>query len=103
VNSDKPHYLGHRKRLGERFIKNGLEGFSNYEIVELLLTLAIPRLDVKEPAKALIARFGNLRGILDAPLRNEKDEEERIAVVVAFLSGKSVWHNHTIVWYKHTI
>lgn len=65
---DKPHYLGHRKRLRKRFIKNGLNGFADYEVVELLLTLAIPRLDVKEPAKALIARFGNLRGILDAPL-----------------------------------
>ena len=66
--SDKPHYHGHRRRLRERFIKNGLEGFADYEVVELLLTLAIPRLDVKEPAKALITRFGNLRGILDAPL-----------------------------------
>ena len=37
-------------------------------MVELLLTPAIPRSDVKRPAKALIARFGNLRGILDAPV-----------------------------------
>lgn len=64
----KPHYLGHRQRLRERFVKAGLEGLADYEVVELLLTLAIPRSDVKGPAKALIARFGNLRGILDAPL-----------------------------------
>lgn len=63
-----PHYHGHRRRLRERFIKSGLEGFADYEVVELLLTLAIPRSDVKRPAKALIARFGNLRGILDAPV-----------------------------------
>lgn len=63
-----PHYLGHRRRLRERFVKSGLSGLADYEVVELLLTLAIPRADVKEPAKALIARFGNLRGILDAPL-----------------------------------
>jgi DNA repair protein RadC len=68
MSPEKPHYFGHRKRLRERFLKNGLGGFADYEVVELLLTLAIPRLDVKEPAKALIARFGNLRGILDAPL-----------------------------------
>jgi DNA repair protein RadC len=68
MSPENPHYLGHRKRLRERFLKNGLGGFADYEVVELLLTLAIPRLDVKEPAKALIARFGNLRGILDAPL-----------------------------------
>ena len=49
-------------------MRSGFEGFNDYEVVELLLTLAIPRLDVKQPAKALIARFGNLRGILDAPL-----------------------------------
>ena len=62
-----PHHLGHRQRLRERFIRSGFEGFNDYEVVELLLTLAIPRSDVKQPAKALIARFGNLRGILDAP------------------------------------
>jgi len=37
-------------------------------VVELLLTLAIPRSDVKQPAKALIARFRNLQGVLDAPV-----------------------------------
>ncbi len=63
-----PSYAGHRRRLRERFEKSGLEGFADYEVVELLLTLAIPRSDVKQPAKDLIARFGNLRGILDAPL-----------------------------------
>jgi DNA repair protein RadC len=61
------HYLGHRKRLRERFMKAGLDGFADHEVVELLLTLAIPRSDVKQPAKALIERFGNLRAILDAP------------------------------------
>src|SRR5262245_23912084 len=61
-------HVGHRRRLRDRFEKSGLEGFADYEVVELLLTLAIPRSDVKQPAKELIARFGNLRGILDAPL-----------------------------------
>jgi DNA repair protein RadC len=62
------HYYGHRQRLRERFLKSGFEGLADYEVVELILTLAIPRSDVKQPAKALIARFGNLRGILDAPV-----------------------------------
>lgn len=68
MTDDEPHYHGHRQHLRERFLKSGLEGFADYEVVELLLTLAIPRSDVKQPAKALIARFGNLRGILDAPI-----------------------------------
>ncbi len=68
MTESDPHYLGHRLRLRERFLKSGFEGLHDYEVVELLLTLAIPRLDVKQQAKALMARFGNLRGILDAPL-----------------------------------
>lgn len=68
MNQADPHYLGHRKRLRERFMKAGLDGFADHEVVELLLTLAIPRSDVKRPAKALIERFGSLRAILDAPV-----------------------------------
>ena len=65
---DRPHYHGHRKRLRERFLAGGLAGFAEHEVIELLLTLAIPRSDVKQPAKALLERFGSLRGVLDAPL-----------------------------------
>ncbi len=68
MSKDHPHYLGHRARLRDRFLKAGLDGLGEHEVVELLLTLAIPRSDVEEPAKALLRRFGNLRGILDAPL-----------------------------------
>lgn len=68
VSLGRPDFEGHRQRLRDRFEKSGFQGFSDYEVVELLLTLAIPRQDVKQPAKALIARFGNLRGILDASL-----------------------------------
>ncbi len=68
MDPEKPHYHGHRQRLRERFIKSGLEGFTDYEVVELILTLAIPQKDVKPLAKELISRFGSLRGILDASL-----------------------------------
>ena len=64
---ERPHHHGHRQRLRERFLKSGLAGFAEHEVVELILTLAIPRRDVKGPAKALLARFGNLRGVMDAP------------------------------------
>jgi len=75
-----PDYLGHRSRLRARFEKGGLEGFADYEVVELLLTLAIPRHDVKQPAKALLQRFGSLRSILDAP-RNELSKVKGIGSV----------------------
>jgi DNA repair protein RadC len=70
---DKPHYVGHRQRLRDRFLKSGLEGFAPHEVVELILTLAVPRRDVKEWAKALLERFGSLRGILDAPLEQLRE------------------------------
>ncbi|QYY36139.1 DNA repair protein RadC [Ruficoccus sp. ZRK36] len=57
---------GHRARLRQRFLKSGFDGFADHEIVEVLLTLCIPRRDVKAPAKALLQRFGSVRGILDA-------------------------------------
>jgi DNA repair protein RadC len=60
---------GHRKRLREKFLKSGLEGFNDYEIVELLLSLGTPRRDCKQPAKEAIKRFHNLRGVLEAPAR----------------------------------
>ena len=66
--SRHPHYLGHRERLRERFLRVGFAGFADHEVVELLLILAIPRRDVKGPAKELLRRFGNLRGVLDAPV-----------------------------------
>jgi len=62
----KPHYHDHRKRLRERFERGGERALQNYEILELLLTYAIPRKDVKPVAKELIDTFGSLAGVLDA-------------------------------------
>ena len=59
-------YKGHRKRLREKFLKSGLAGFHDYEIVELLLTLGAPRRDCKPQAKEAIKRFKTLRGVLAA-------------------------------------
>ncbi len=63
--SDDMH-TGHRKRLREKFLKSGLSGFHDYEIVELLLTLGSPRKDCKPQAKEAIKRFQTLRGVLSA-------------------------------------
>jgi len=58
---------GHRKRLRGKFIKSGLVGFHDYEIIELLLTLGSPRKDCKQQAKEAIKKFKTLRGVLEAP------------------------------------
>lgn len=57
---------GHRKRLRERFLKSGLDGFPDYEIVELLLCLGTPRKDCKQPAREAVKKFHTLRRILEA-------------------------------------
>ena len=66
-----PHKgTGHRGRLRQKFLDTGLEGFLDYEIVELLLTLGTPRKDCKDVAKSAIKTFGGLRAVLDASLDN---------------------------------
>ena len=57
---------GHRKRLREKFLDSGLAGFHDYEVVELLLTLAMPRKDCKDAAKAAMKQFKTLQGVLEA-------------------------------------
>jgi DNA repair protein RadC len=66
VEKSAPHYLEHRRRLKARFEQDGLEGFHEYEILELLLCYAIPQGDVKPLAKELLNRFGDLKGVMDA-------------------------------------
>lgn len=64
---EKPHYLGHRDRLRERFSLAGHTALPDYELLELLLFRLIPRADTKPVAKALLARFGTLAEVLGAP------------------------------------
>lgn len=57
---------GHRQRLRERFLKYGLSGFHDYEVIELLLALGTPRKDCKDAAKAALVRFKTLQGVFEA-------------------------------------
>lgn len=57
---------GHRKRLKERFAREGLESFHEINMLELLLFYCIPQKDTNPLAHALLDRFGNLCGVLEA-------------------------------------
>lgn len=63
--ADNPH-SGHRLRMKQQFLRNGLDAFENHQVLELLLFFAIARKDVNELAHELIRRFGSLSQVLDA-------------------------------------
>jgi DNA repair protein RadC len=62
--------LGHRDRLRQRALKGGLEAIPDYELLELFLFRTFSRGDVKPKAKALLARFGDMAGVLGASLED---------------------------------
>lgn len=59
---------GHRQRLKDRFLREGLDGFTEIQALELLLFYAIPVKDTNPLAHALLDRFGSLARLLDAPV-----------------------------------
>lgn len=63
-----PHYTGHRDRLRRRFLEGGPDALQDYELLEMILFSVDPRRDVKPLAKALIRDFGDLWGVVNAPV-----------------------------------
>lgn len=59
---------GHRERVMERFLREGLDGFTEVQALELLLFFSIPRGDTNPLAHQLLNRFGSLDKVLDAPV-----------------------------------
>ena len=80
---------GHRDRLRRRYVGAGAAALAHHELLELLLFEFVPRADTKELAKALLARFGNLEGVLFAPakeLQTVKGVGARIANAISTLA-----------------
>ena len=67
-------HVGHRERLRDRVRKEGLKNFQDYQVLEYVLTFAIPYKDTNEIAHRLISKFGSFYGVLEA------DEEELATV-----------------------
>lgn len=63
--TDKRHYHGHRERLRGRLARDS-RALADYEILELLLGYVLTRQDTKPLAKALLERFGTLKGVFAA-------------------------------------
>lgn len=80
----KTHAHGHRQRLRDRFLRDFGASMADYELLELLLTLALPRRDVKPIAKELVARFGSFADVVSAdPAALETVKDVKSSTVTA--------------------
>lgn len=79
-------HTGHRKRLRERFLKEGLDSFEDHQVLELLLFQAVPRLDTNPIAHKLMKRFGSLSAVLEADPKDVASVEGVGENAAAFLS-----------------
>lgn len=59
-------HAGHRQRVRERFLKVGGDALEDYELLELILQLVVPRRDTKALAKTLLREFGTFSGVFNA-------------------------------------
>lgn len=58
---------GHRQRMKQRFLREGLDHFEQHQVLELLLYYCVPRRDTNPIAHALLQRFGSVAQVLEAP------------------------------------
>ncbi|MBQ7001919.1 MAG: DNA repair protein RadC [Oscillospiraceae bacterium] len=65
-------HKGHRERLKQRFLEEGLDNFTDIQVLELLLFYAIPQRDTNPIAHALLNQFGSLSGVLEADVTQLK-------------------------------
>jgi DNA repair protein RadC len=66
--AEKPHYLGHRERLRERFYSAGPDALSDYELLEMALFFPLRQGDTKPLAKELLKTFGSFAEVVHAPV-----------------------------------
>lgn len=87
IDKKKPHYIGHRKRLQQKFLKSS-SSVADYELLELILFWSIPRKDIKPLAKQLLNQFGSLNNIINT-------NPEKILNIIAV--NKNVANNFAVL------
>lgn len=68
MSENKGLHDGHRNRVRERFVKEGIDSFFDHQVIEFLLFYGIPRKDTNDIAHNLLNKFGSFSGVFDAPL-----------------------------------
>lgn len=95
----QPDYIGHRERLRQRFLLGEGKDMADYELLELVLTIALPRRDVKPLAKLLIAKFESFAGVINASkeelmsVPGIKETTMTILKVINVASQRASWQN----------
>jgi len=74
---------GHRDRMRERVLRDGIDGLQDHEALEVLLYPVVPRKDTNGLAHRLIRHFGSLAGVYDAPI-GELQKVDGISANAAF-------------------
>ena len=77
---------GHRERMKQRFLNEGLDHFNQHQVLELLLFYTIPRRDTNPLAHKLLRRYGSLVGVLEAGYEELIKEEGVTQNTAIFLS-----------------
>ena len=65
-------HKGHRERLKARFLEEGLDIFTDIQVLVLLLVYAFPQKDTNPIAHELLDHFGSLSQVLEAPVEELK-------------------------------
>lgn len=87
---------GHRMRMRNRYLNEGIDSFEPHEILELLLYYAIPRRDINALAHSLIEYFGSLGNVFDADVSSLKEVPgigENAAILISLIPQLSRVYN----------
>ena len=88
---------GHRQRLKERFLLEGLDNFTDIQVLELILFYAVPRRDTNPIAHALLDTFGSLSQVMEASVEDlEKVKGMGLNAAVLLHLMTEVWRYYLV-------
>lgn len=95
-NQDNIH-AGHRKRLKERYLTEGLDNFNQINVLELLLFYCVQRKDTNPLAHRLLDRFGSISDVLNASAEELMQVEGITDHIATFLTMISDLNRYYLV------
>ncbi len=92
-------HKGHRRRMMDKYIKNGINVFEEHEMLEVLLFMAYSRKNTNELAHMLLNRFGSMDKVLNAPLNEITEIDgigENTALFLRFVRNFIIWYSKNV-------